>query len=82
MKNDIHIDMDHLYALLNQYTDEVILQHVRKNIRAVLNLVEVNIMNEASCRFNRLSNEPANKALSPQNHSSQLENTIKFHQQK
>ena len=57
--------MDHLYALLDQCTDEDILQHVRKNIRAALNLVEINII-EPSSRFNRLSNEPANKALSPQ----------------
>ena len=65
MKEDIERDMDHLYALLDQCTDEDILQHVKKNIRAALNLVEVNII-EASSRFNRLSNEPANKALSPQ----------------
>ena len=56
--------MYHLYALLNQCTHEDILQHVRKNIKAALNLVEVNII-ETSSRFNRLSNEPANKALSP-----------------
>ena len=34
--------MDHLYALLNQCTDEDILQQIRKNIRAVLIVVEVN----------------------------------------
>ena len=65
MKEDIQRDMDHLYTLLDQCTDEDILQQIRKNIRAALNLVEVNIV-EASSRFNRLSNEPANKALSPQ----------------
>ena len=57
--------MYHLYALLDQCTDKDILQHVRKNIRAALNLVEVNII-EPSPKFNRLSNEPANKALLPQ----------------
>ena len=63
---DTQIDMDHLlYALLDQCTDEDILQHVKKNIRAALNLVEINII-ESSSRFNRLSNKPANKALSPQ----------------
>ena len=62
---DTQRDMDHLYTLLDQCTDEDILQHVRKNIRAALNLVKVNII-ESSSRFNRLSNEPANKALSPQ----------------
>ena len=65
MKEDIQRDMDHLYSLLDQCTDEDILQQIRKNIRAMLNLVEVNII-EASSRFNRLSNEPANKALSSQ----------------
>ena len=35
------------------------------NIRVALNLVEVNIK-EASSRFNRISNQLANKALSPQ----------------
>ena len=45
MKEDIQRDMDHLYTLLDQCTDEHILQHVRKNIRAVLNLVEVNNRN-------------------------------------
>ena len=45
MKEDIQRDMDHLYTLLDQCTDEDILQHVRKNIRAVLNLVEVNNRN-------------------------------------
>ena len=64
-KEEIQKDMDHLYALLDQYTNEDILQHVRKDIRAALNLVEVNII-EVSSKFNRLSNEPANKALSPQ----------------
>ena len=44
MKDDIQRDMDHLYTLLDQCTDEDILQHVRKNIRAVLNL-EVNNRN-------------------------------------
>ena len=62
---DIQRDMDHLYTLLDQCTDEDILQHVKKNIKAALNLVEVNII-EASSRFNRLSNKPANKVLSPQ----------------
>ena len=65
IKEDIQRDMDHLHALLDQCTDEDILQYVRKNIRAVLNLVEVNKI-EPSSRFDRLSNEPANKALSPQ----------------
>ena len=37
--------MDHLYTLLDQCTDEDILQQIRKNIRAVLNLVEVNNRN-------------------------------------
>ena len=63
MNEDIQRDMDHLYTLLDQCTHEDILQHVRKNIKAVLNLIEVNII-ETSSRFNRLSNEPANKALS------------------
>ena len=63
MNEDIQRDMDHLYALLDQCTHEDILQHVRKNIKAVLNLVEVNII-ETSSRFDRLSNEPVNKALS------------------
>ena len=57
MKEDIQIDMDHLYVLLDQCTDEDILQQIRKNIRAALNLVEVNII-EVCSRFNRLSNEP------------------------
>ena len=65
MKEDIQRDMDHLYPLLDQCTDEDILQHVRMNIRVALNLVEVNIK-EASSRFNRISNQLANKALSPQ----------------
>ena len=43
MKEDIQRDMDHLYALLDQCTDKDILQHIRMNIRAALNLVEVNI---------------------------------------
>ena len=38
MKEDIQRDMDHLYTLLDQCTDEDILQQIRKNIRAVLNL--------------------------------------------
>ena len=63
MKEDIQRDMDHLYTLLDQCTHGDILQHVKKNIRAALILVEVNII-EASSRFNRLSNEPANKAIS------------------
>ena len=62
---DIQRDMDHLYTLFDQCTDEDILQHVKKNIRAALNLVEVYII-EALSRFNRLLNKPANKALSPQ----------------
>ena len=62
MKEDIQRDMDHLYALLDQCTDEDILQQIRKNIRVALNLVEVNITG-ASSRFNRLSNEPPNNAL-------------------
>ena len=81
MKEDIQRDMDHVYALLDQCTDEDILQQFRKNIRAALNLVEVTII-EILFRFNRLSNEPSNKALSPQNHSSQLKNIIKLYQQK
>ena len=40
MKEDIQRDMDHLYVLLEQCTDEDILQQ----IRAALNLVEVNII--------------------------------------
>ena len=63
---DIQRDMDHLYTLFDQCTDEDILQHVKKNIRAALNLVEVDII-ETSSRFNRLSNKPANKSLSSQN---------------
>ena len=81
MKEDIQRDMDHVYALLDQCTDRDILQQFRKNIRAALNLVEVTII-EILFRFNRLSNEPSNKALSPQNHSSQLKNIIKLYQQK
>ena len=42
MKEDIQRDMDHLYVLLDQCTDENILQQIRKNKRAALNLVEVN----------------------------------------
>ena len=37
--------MDHLDALLDHCTDEDILQQTRKNIRAALNLVEVNNRN-------------------------------------
>ena len=59
MKENIQRDMDHLYFLLDQCADEDILQQIRKNIRTALNLVEVNII-EVLCRFNRLSNEPAN----------------------
>ena len=40
-------------------------EHIMQQIRAALNLVEVNII-EASSRFSRLSNETANKVLSPQ----------------
>ena len=65
MKEDIQTDMDHLYVLLDHCTDEDILQQIRKNIRAALNLVEVNII-EISSRFNRISNKPVDKALSPQ----------------
>ena len=59
MKEDVHRDMAYLYTLLDQCTDEDILQQIRKNIRVALNLVEVNITG-ASSRFNRLSNEPPN----------------------
>ena len=45
MKEDIQRDMDHLYTLLDQCTQEDILQQIRKNIIAVLNLVEVNNRN-------------------------------------
>ena len=45
MKEDIQRDMNHLYTLLDQYTDEDILQQIRKNITAALNLVEVNNRN-------------------------------------
>ena len=45
MKEDIQRDIDHLYAMLDQYTDEDILQQIRKNIIAELNLVEVNNRN-------------------------------------
>ena len=69
MKEDIQTDMHHLCALLDHCTDEDILQQIRKNIRAALNLVEVNII-EISSRFNRISNKPADKALSPQKNSS------------
>ena len=65
MKEDIQRDIVHLYALLDQCTDEDLLQQIRKSIRAALNIAEVNII-EASSRFSMLSNEPANKALSPQ----------------
>ena len=54
---------------------------IRKNIRAVLSHLKVNMI-EALSRFSRLSNELAKKALSPQKHSSQLENILKLHQQK
>ena len=78
IKEDIQRDMNHLYVLLDQCTDE----HILQQIRAALNLVEVNII-EVSSRFNRLSNETANKVLSPQKkHYSQLKNIIKLHQQK
>ena len=53
MKEDIQRDMDHLYALLDQRTHEDILQQLRKNIRTVLNLAEVNII-EASSRSLRV----------------------------
>ena len=45
MKEDIQRDIDHLYAMLDQCTDEDILQQIRKNIIAELNLVEVNNRN-------------------------------------
>ena len=45
MKEDIQRDMNHLYTLLDHYTDEDILQQIRKNITAALNLVEVNNRN-------------------------------------
>ena len=45
MKEDIQRDIDHLYAMLDQCTDEDILQQIRKNIIAELNLVEVNNKN-------------------------------------
>ena len=45
MKEDIQRDKDHLYTLLDHCTHEDILQQIRKNIRAELNLVEVNIRN-------------------------------------
>ena len=61
IKQDIQRDMDHLYVLLDQCTDEYILQQ----IRAALNLVDANII-EVSSRFNRLSNKSANKVLSSQ----------------
>ena len=77
MEEDIQRDMDHLYTLLDHCTHKDILQQVRENIRAALIFVEVNIK-EASSRFNRLSNEPANKALSSQKNSSQLGNIIKL----
>ena len=38
MKEDVHRDMAYLYTLLDQCTDEDILQQIRKNIRAALNL--------------------------------------------
>ena len=43
MKDDIQRDMDHLYAMLDQCTDEYILPQVRKNISTALNVIEVNI---------------------------------------
>ena len=49
----------------------------KKNIRAALNLVEVNIT-EASSRFNRISNQPANKQYLHKNHSFQLKNIVKL----
>ena len=45
MKEDIQRDMDHLYVLLDHCAHEDILQQIRKNIRATLNLVEVNNKN-------------------------------------
>ena len=72
--------MDNLYALWDHCAHEDILQQIRKNIKATLNLVEVN--NKISSKFNRISNKPANKALFSQNHSSHLKNIIKLHQQK
>ena len=45
IKEDMQRDMDHLYVLLDQCTREDILQQIRKDIRAVLNLVEVNNRN-------------------------------------
>ena len=45
MKEYIQRDMDHLYTLLDQCRGEDILQQIIKDIRAVLNLVEVNNRN-------------------------------------
>ena len=39
------------------------MQIIRNNVRIVLNVIEVNTI-ESSSRFDRLSNKPANKALS------------------
>ena len=45
IKEDIQRDIDHLYAMLDQCTDEDILQQIRKNIIPELNLVKVNNRN-------------------------------------
>ena len=63
MKEDTQRDMDHLYVLLDQCTDEDILRQIRKNIQPVLNLVEINII-EALSKFNRISNEPSKIIIS------------------
>lgn len=57
--------MDCLYASLDQCMDEDTLKQIRKNIRAASNLAEVSIT-EQSSKLNNPSNEPANKARSPQ----------------
>ena len=41
MKEDIQRDMDHLYVLLDQCTAVDILQQIRKNIKAELNLESI-----------------------------------------
>ena len=81
MQEDMQRDMVRLYALLNQCTDEDLLQQIRKNIRAALNICEVNIIEHlldlAGYQMNQQTKHYLHKNL-----SSQLENIVKFHQQK
>ena len=41
MKEHVQRDIDHLYVLLDHCTHEDVLQQIRKNIRAALNLKNI-----------------------------------------